>query len=117
MDQLEEPPRTSKALLAAVIGMGVLIVAGTVTLVGVIIHRMNSHPAPPALPAALPLQDATPEAAPPTLPAGTRLLSVTRVQDGLLALHVTENGQDKILLWQVNAHKILQGLSAPAPAP
>ena len=44
--------RTPRALLAAVIGMGVLIVVGTAFLIGVIMHRMNGggHHAPPGVP-------------------------------------------------------------------
>lgn len=45
---MEEPQeyKTPKALLVAVIGMGVLIVVGVVVLAGVLIHRMSSKPAP-----------------------------------------------------------------------
>lgn len=114
MAQVEEPPRTPKALLAAVIGMGVLIVVGTVTLVGVIIHRMNAHPPQTALPASVPLQENALPA--PTLAPGSKLLGMARVQDDLLALHVSENGHDKIVLWQVSTHKLMQGLTLPPAA-
>lgn len=116
MEQVVEPPRTPKALLAAVIGMGVLIVFGTITLVAIIIHRMNSHPATAALPVHVPLQDAALPA--PALPPGTKILSMARVQDNLLALHILENGMtEKVLLWDVNAHTLTQGLLLPPAAP
>jgi len=115
VDKVEEPPRTPKALLAAVIGMGVLIVVGTVTLVGVIIHRMNSQHTPAVLPASVPLQDTALPA--PSLAPGSKLLSMARVQDDLLALHISENGQDKIMLWQVSTHKLMQGLTLPPARP
>lgn len=115
MAQVEEPPRTPKALLAAVIGMGVLIVVGVVTLVGVIIHRMNTHPTQTSLPTGVPLQESTLPT--PTLAPGSKLLSMARVQDDLLALHISENGQDKIVLWQVSTHKLMQGLTLPPATP
>lgn len=111
---MEETPGTPKALLVAVIGMGVLIIAGTVTLVGVILHRMNAGPTPPPLPATIPLQDNGQAAV--TLPPGTRLISMARVRDDLVALHVSENGQDKVLLWRVSARAIYPGLELPAPS-
>lgn len=113
---MEETPGTPKALLVAVIGMGVLIIAGTVTLVGVILHRMNAGPTPLPLPlpATIPLQDNGQAAV--TLPPGTRLISMARVRDDLVALHVSENGQDKVLLWRVSAHAIYPGLEFPAPS-
>lgn len=114
---MEQTPGTPKALMAAVIGMGILIVLGTGGLVGVIIHRMGAHPPPAgaALSAPpVPLQNAT---TPPTLPAGTRLISMTRVQDGLLALHINDVGQDRILLWQVGTDHLIPGVEgALAPA-
>ncbi|KXV61458.1 hypothetical protein AD948_01585 [Acetobacter senegalensis] len=111
---VEETPGTPKALLAAVIGMGILIIAGTITLVWVILHRMNAGPTHPSLPASVPLQEDA--QGPVTLPPGTRLLSMARVQDDLLALHVSENGQDKVLLWQVSTHRLRSGLILPTPS-
>ncbi|KXV78636.1 MULTISPECIES: hypothetical protein [Acetobacter] len=112
---MEQTPGTPKALMAAVIGMGILIVVGTLGLVGVIIHRMGSHT--PSTSAALsapavPLQDAP---ARPVLPAGTHLISMARVRDDLLALHVSTNGEDRILLWQVSTGRILPGIDSAAP--
>lgn len=107
---MEQTPGTPKGLMAAVIGMGLLIVVGTVALVGVIIHRMGSHtpPSGTAITArAVPLQNA---AAPPVLPAGTRLISMARVQDGLMALHIADNGQDRILLWQIGTDHLILGV-------
>lgn len=112
---MDQTPGTPKALMAAVIGMGILIVVGTLGLVGVIIHRMGSHapPAPKALSLpAVPLQDA---ATPPALPAGAHLVSMTRIQEGLMALHVTENGQDRILLWQLGADHLTLGVTQAEP--
>lgn len=113
---MEQTPGTPKALMAAVIGMGILIVVGTVGLVGVIIHRMGSHTpsAGPTLSApAVPLQDAP---AHPVLPAGTHLISMARVRDDLLALHVSTNGEERILLWQVSTGRILPGIDGAAPS-
>jgi len=106
-------PRTPKALTAAVIIMGVLIIVGTVTLVGLIIHRIGHHSnAQSALPAHVPLQDAVTTQT--ELPPGTTLTGMTRVQDDLLALQVNENGEQKILLWQVSTRRLLPGLTIPA---
>lgn len=112
---MEEPQdyKTPKALLVAVIGMGVLIVVGVVVLAGVLIHRMSSKPTQPSLPPVA-LSDNIPSPnMPPAhamLPAGVQLLSVTRVQDNVLALHVTEHGQDRILLWNVLTGQVRTGL-------
>ncbi|AOW46918.1 hypothetical protein A4S02_09235 [Acetobacter ascendens] len=116
---MEEPQeyKTPKALLMAVIGMGVLIVVGVVVLAGVLIHRMSGKPTPANLPPVA-LSDATPSANLPTahatLPAGEQLLSVTRVRDNVLALHVTKNGQDRILLWDVPTGQLRTGLDVNA---
>lgn len=114
---MEQTPGTPKALMAAVIGMGILIVVGTVTMVGVIIHRMGAHKPPVSLAVsapAVPLQDIA--AAHPALPAGTHLINMARVQDDLLALHVSANGEDRILLWQVSTGRLLPGVESARPS-
>ena len=113
MTETDNIPRTPKALTAAVIIMGVLIIVGTVTLVGLIIHRIGHHSnAQSALPVHVPLQDAVTTQT--ELPPGTTLTGMTRVQDDLLALQVNENGEQKILLWQVSTRRLLPGLTIPA---
>ncbi|MCX2561876.1 hypothetical protein OQ252_10775 [Acetobacter farinalis] len=110
MEQMQAPG-TPKGLMAAVIGMGILIVVGTGALVGVIIHRMGAHTSPATLAASAPAGgEQISSTTPLPLPAGSRLVSMTHVQDDLLALHILENGKDRILLWQVSSGRVRPGL-------
>ncbi|MFT8586916.1 hypothetical protein [Acetobacter papayae] len=131
MTQENEAPaeyRTPRALMVAVVGMGVLIVVGTALLIGVILHRMNGggHKAP----AGVPLVEATPAPAVVTAPTGPgapvvhlplepgeRLQDLTRVQDGLVALQVSGPHGDRVLLWQVGTGQVRPGLDTAVSAP
>ncbi|WP_323991330.1 MULTISPECIES: hypothetical protein [Nguyenibacter] len=107
--QLSKGPG-SRALLAAVIGMGVLLVVGSLVLVGVLVHRI-SHPHPaPGLPeadhAAAGLAAAWPFEGPHgqlTLnePPGTHITGMTRQGDGLLAVSLSGGGPDRVILWDL----------------
>ncbi|MFT8675824.1 MAG: hypothetical protein ABF990_08445 [Acetobacter sp.] len=117
--------KTPRALMAAVIGMGVLIVLGTAALIGVILHRMNAPhapTAPAALTAAVPLVDAPPAALPrtgqpPATPAilplapDERMLDTTRVRDNVLALHIGSPRGDRIVLWDIRSGQFWTGLA------
>jgi hypothetical protein len=122
--------RTPRALLGAVIGMGVLIVVGTAFLIGVILHRMNGggHQAPPGVPLVeappVPASAMGPGRAGPNVPvvhlplgADEHLLGMTRVQDGLIALHVSGPHGERVLLWQVGAGQVRPGLDTTVPVP
>lgn len=123
--------RTPRALLAAVIGMGVLIVVGTAFLIGVIMHRMNGggHSAPPGVPlveapsapatSKVPPLAAGLEVPPVHLPLGEgeHLLGLTRVQDGLVALHVSGPHGDRVVLWQVGSGQVRPALDTAVTAP
>ncbi|MBO1325267.1 hypothetical protein K2X14_07930 [Acetobacter sp. TBRC 12305] len=114
--------KTPKALMAAVIGMGVLIVLGTAGLVGVILHRMNAPHAPTT--ATVPLVDTPrmepsraevpPAAAHLSLGTGERVLSTTRVRDNVLALHIGGPRGDRLVLWDATSGQVWTGLDAPA---
>jgi hypothetical protein len=110
--------RTTKALLALVIFMGVLIVVGTTALVAVIAHRLTHRPAAVAT-RTVPLQPAASDTAASVLadePAGTRIVAVTRVSDGLLAVALSGGGQaDRVLLWDLAAGRIGGRLALAAP--
>ncbi|MBA5727409.1 hypothetical protein CPA56_05370 [Bombella sp. TMW2.1889] len=119
------PPRTPKALVAAVIIMGVMIVLGTVLLVGIIIHRMMNHSSASPAPAAPGLSRA---AAGPASLAGPALLklprqadeqvmAVTARPDGLLAIMLkTGQGDARILLWQPEQARLVAELDLTGPA-
>lgn len=122
--------RTPRALLGAVIGMGVLIVVGTAFLIGVILHRMNGggHQAPagvplveaPSVPASTMVPGSVGLGVPVVhLPLGAdeHLLGMTRVQDGLVALHVSGPHGERVLLWQVGAGRVRPGLDTAVPVP
>ncbi|GAN69539.1 hypothetical protein [Acetobacter orleanensis] len=113
---MEQTPGTPKALMAAVIGMGILIVVGTVGLVGVIIHRMGAHKPPIDAALSLPPVPLQTAATLPVLPPGARLMSMARVREGLMALHINEVGRDRILLWHVGSDHLIPGVeSSNAP--
>ncbi|MDT8870973.1 hypothetical protein RAA17_07165 [Komagataeibacter rhaeticus] len=109
----------SRALLAAVIGMGVLLFVGSLVLVGVLVHRVM-HPrsvvAAGAPPATLP--------APPVAGSGhgadvlmmdeapgTHVTSVTARPDGLLAVVLSGgDGADRIVVWDPAGQHIVARL-------
>jgi hypothetical protein len=94
-------------LLALVIVMGVLILAGTTGLVAVVVHRL-AHPRP-AVPG-LASQAAVPvpgQAALDREPAGTRITSLVRQSDTLLAIALTGGGPDRVLVWDLGAGRAL----------
>ncbi|MBB2158951.1 hypothetical protein ACLRDC_08600 [Gluconacetobacter sacchari] len=103
----------SRGLLAAVIGMGVLLAVGSLVLVAVLVHRIaHPHPAGSARPVAeagvapggdygeLVLDE----------PAGTHVTALTRQDAGLLAVALTGGGPDRVLLWDVAHRRILARL-------
>ncbi len=104
--------KTPKALMAAVVGMGGLIILGVVVLVGVVIHRMGGHH-PSTIAASIPLTDAhTTQLA---LGADEHLLAMTRVHDDLLAIHIAGKGHERIMLWNVATGQVQPGLETTAP--
>ena len=72
-----------RAMMAAVIGMGVLIVLGVATLAVTVVRRLSA----PAVQGTLLLDE----------PAGTRLLSMTAAGDRLAVL-LQGGGPDRVLL-------------------
>ncbi|MFW7266620.1 hypothetical protein ACMAUO_01465 [Gluconacetobacter sp. Hr-1-5] len=100
----------SRGLLAAVIGMGVLLAVGSLVLVGVLVHRI-SHPKPAAIartaaePAVLPVGDYGELVL--GEPAGTHVAGLTRQGEGLLAVALTGGGPDRVLLWDVQNRRII----------
>lgn len=83
-----------RALKIATIGMGVLIVLGTMTLVGIIVHRISSRDTPEAaVTAALP---ATVSAVLDE-PEGTHIAGIAAVGDRL-AVQLQGGGVDRIVL-------------------
>ena len=107
----------SRALLAAVIGMGVLLFIGSLALVGVLVHRMM-HPAP--APAAVVAGTVT--APPVSMGAdaagdlvmdeapGTHVQAVTARPDGLLAVVLGGGGADRVVLWDPAGRRIVARL-------
>lgn len=108
----EQDYKTPKALMAAVIGMGVLIIVGVVVLVGVVIHRMNA-PAQPAIASTVPLTDA--RTAHLALGPDEHVQTMTRVHDDLLAIQIAGHGPGRIMLWNVATGQVQPGLETAAP--
>ncbi|KAB8123491.1 hypothetical protein D3W54_03910 [Komagataeibacter medellinensis] len=107
----------SRALLAAVIGMGVLLFIGSLVLVGVLVHRMM-HPRPAvqsdAQVAALPARPMEGGIQAPLLldeAPGTHVASVTAQSDGLLAIGLS-GGEvaDRIVIWDPAGQRIVARL-------
>ena len=84
----------TRALLALVIVMGVLILAGTAGLIAVVAHRLSQPRA------AVTTADPAP---PPQEPAGTRITALARQSDTVLAIALTGGGPDRVLLWDLAA--------------
>jgi hypothetical protein len=82
-----------KALLAAVIGMGVLIVVGVVVLGVTILHRLGA----PAGPAASAVLDE---------PAGTRIAGVAATADRL-AVQLQGGGPDRVVVLDTRTGRVL----------
>ena len=90
----------TRALLALVIVMGVLILAGTAGLVAVVVHRL-AHPA--AAVALAPGPASSLQAALRPEPAGTRITALTRQSDTVLAIALSGGGPDRVLVWDLLA--------------
>lgn len=84
-----------RALKALVIGMGVLIVAGTVTLVVLLVQRAGGVAPSAALPSAASLNQ----------PPGTRLVGIAAL-DHRLAVALTGPGGDRVVLWDPRTGRI-----------
>lgn len=112
----------SRGLLAAVIGMGVLLAVGSLVLVGVLVHRI-SHPKPAAI-AGLNAEPAVLAGAAGNdgelvlgEPVGTHVSGMTREREGVLAVALTGGGPDRVLLWDVQNRRIVGRLvMSPAAA-
>lgn len=109
----------SRALLAAVIGMGIVLAVGSLVLVGVLVHRI-SHPRATA-PATIPAPAAvtapvttTTAVLPQDLgrlvldePAGTHVTSIARQADMALAVALTGGGADRVIIWDLAHNRII----------
>lgn len=94
---------TSKALLALVIFMGVLIIAGTTGLIAVVIHRL-AHPQPHPIAigaAAVPMPPMSDRPVLAHEPVGTRITALARQSDTVLSIALTGGGPDRILVWDL----------------
>lgn len=103
----------SRALLAAVIGMGIVLAVGSLVLVGVLVHRI-SHPRATA-PAAVTAPVTTTMAVLPQdlgrlvldEPAGTHVTSIARQADMALAVALTGGGADRVIIWDLAHNRII----------
>lgn len=108
--------QASRALLALVIVMGVLIVLGTTGLALVVVHRL-AHPSTvaagtmaPVPGQELPVRQELGE------PPGTRIVGVARQSDGVLAITLAGGGPDRVLIWDdLHATRLTELVLAPAP--
>jgi hypothetical protein len=97
--------RGVKALLTAVIVMGVMIVLGTAVLISAVVSRTMHKP---------PSAGATAAVAPALLlaqPSGTRITSVTRQSDTLVVVGLAGGGGDRLLVWDVVAGRVVGRLA------
>ena len=106
--------RGTRALLAAVIVMGVMILLGTAVVISVVVSRAIHRPPAASLPTAAALPPAEGAApVPPILvdqPAGTRIASVTRQSDRLLAITLSGGGSDRLLVWDIATGRVIARL-------
>lgn len=92
-----------RALQAAVILMGVLILAGTAAVIGIAVHRatLGGHPRPPVAtsigpPAAMVLDE----------PAGTRIAAVSAADDRLV-MQLAGGGPDRVVVVALTGGAVL----------
>jgi hypothetical protein len=103
--------RGIRALLAAVIVMGVMIALGTATLIAVVVGRMTHRP-PHAAALALPVAGAAVPVLALGEPPGTRIASVARQSDTLLAVTLTGGGvADRLLIWDIASGRVIATLT------
>ncbi|OOL18869.1 hypothetical protein AL01_03770 [Bombella intestini] len=109
-------------MVAAVIIMGVMIILGTVLLVGIIIHRMMNHSASPSAPSAVQTMAGPSSLAGPALlklprHVGEQVMAVTARPDGALAVTLRDGqGNARILLWQPEQARLVAELTVANPA-
>ena len=97
--------RGARVLLAAVMAMGVLILIGTAVLIGTVVHRATHRSDRAGLPVGAPTTLSLQQ------PVGTRIASVTRQSDRLLAVTLSGGGlPDRLLLWDTLAQRIVATL-------
>ncbi len=105
--------RGIRALLAAVIVMGVMILVGTAVLISTVVHRATQR----AQSTSSGFPAGGPQGGPaPTLsldqPPGTRVALVTRQSDSLLAVTLSGGGlPDRVLVWSPAAARIVARLA------
>ena len=91
--------RGTRALLALVIVMGVLIILGTSVLVLVVVNRLT-HPG-----VAIETHERSPALSGPAVladePPSTRITALTRQSDTTLAIALTGGGPDRVLIWDL----------------
>ena len=98
--------RGTRALLAAVIVMGVMILVGTGALIGVIASRAVHPPRPAALSAGLLPSIVLDQ------PPGTRITAVARQSDTLLAVTLGGGGAgDRLLVWDTITGRVVAKLT------
>ncbi|EHH67475.1 hypothetical protein [Gluconobacter morbifer] len=109
-DQTHSEPQTPKALIAAVIIMGVLIIFATFGLIGVVAYRfLHPHKTAPSPVMASLSSGATPRLALP-LAEGEHITAVTSRPDGMMAITLSGPGQARLLLWSPEDGRIVSEL-------
>ncbi|NHO34358.1 hypothetical protein [Acetobacter fallax] len=101
---MEQSTFARRGLLAAVIGMGLLIIVGTGTLLAVIAHRMSHHAR--ALPP-VSLQPVAEKTIVLHEPAGTIIGQISWQNGSVLAVRLTGGGPDRIVLWDTAGRRIV----------
>ncbi|MBE7730901.1 hypothetical protein [Komagataeibacter sp. FXV3] len=112
----------SRALLAAVIGMGILLFIGSLALVGVLVHRMMHPVATPAtsvagavtVPPVIAGADVSGDLVMDEAP-GTHVQAVTARPDGLLAVVLAGGGPDRVVVWDPSGRRIVARLVLGQP--
>ncbi|MUG90746.1 hypothetical protein [Bombella sp. ESL0385] len=113
------PPRPPRALVAAVIIMGVMIIVGAAALVGIIIYRIVHHvPTPVVRQEAPALSSSLSGPALLSLPrrVGEQVTMMSARPDGALAVMLKdEQGNMRIVLWSPEQARIIAELTMTHP--
>ena len=104
--------RGVRALLAAVIVMGVMILLGTAVLIGTVVRRAMRPATGVAAAAPMFPADGTMRQLTLDQPPGTHIASVLRQSDTVLAVLLSGGGRaDRLLLWDVAAGRLVGSLA------
>jgi|GEM_PF-1109206 len=106
----DEAPVVPRALMAAVIGMGIAIVVGVAVLIGVIVHRMGSGH---GVSAPVVVGRGQGENVRLAVPGGMRVTGMTARADGSVVVSLRGDAGERVVIWDPVGGRIVATLALP----